>query len=382
MKNRFNRTLLISALLLPSGFTHAAASSYNYVPTETGEISVIDTITGEVKTTLPTKVGIFPDGSNPIDSPLDSFTEGYVLFEGEENEISVLTDNVNFFVMKPQTKKIVSIFTDFLDGFHSIRGVFFLRIIRRGNGSGTTFTPRKFYRSGECSDAYCEERYLVNKCPEPPCEQEGGESVNEEDKSVDNIVVSAIPDSNSKIIDLSCDVVGKEGDDFVIECVATFDLISTCQDRTYPVLPNNAIDINGNMTNTQAEFVGGISTDEPKDEGVYNSSDFVSICGIMTVEPTHEGQTADIVVLASYAPLEQADKTFYMRNGESGIELWNGVITNLLAFKNNVFLNSTQPVDIYSGKLPEGAWGMHFGYRLKSGKLIFNTEPIRFQITP
>jgi len=371
MKNLFNPFLL--TLLLLSGFAHAATLPYKYVPTATGEISVIDTKTGEVKATLPVEAGVLPESAKPINSHLDNMTEGYVLFEGEEGEIEVQTDDVKFTIINPKTEIYEAIFLDtLLDSFDSIVGVFLIQIISNGDGSGRIFTPITFYDSEECFGKYCEEQYSFNDS------RLSNARVSEYEGPIESVVISAMPDANSNIKDLNCERVNST---LTVECTATFDLIPTCQDKNrYPDLANNAIDADGNAINTQTKFVGGVSTglSNPKKDDMYNSSSLVNVCGIITVDPDKDmGQAADIIVLLSRAPLGNENNIkFFAMSGE-----WDGTIAQL-AFEENIRLANMQRLEIYSGTLPEGSWGVYFGYHLTSGTIIYNSEPIKIRITP
>jgi hypothetical protein len=376
-----NNPFLLTLLLL-SGFAQAATLPYEYVPTAGGDISVIDTKTGVVIAMLPVEAGVLPESAKPINSLLDNMTEGYVLFEGEEGEIEVQTDNVKSVIINPKTEIDEAIFLDtLLDSFSSISGVFLIRIVSNGNGFGRIFTPvslskrftpEGFYKSEKCFRKYCEEQYSFNNS------RLSHARVYEYEEPIEKVVISAMPDANSKIIDLNCERVNSEP---TVECTATFDLIPTCQDKNrYHDLTNNAIDVDGNAINTQTKFVGGVSTGmiHPKKDEMYNSSSLVNVCGIITVDPDKDmGQVADILVLFSYAPLDDENNIkYYTMSGE-----WDGTIAQL-AFKENIPLANTIPLEIYSGALPEGSLGVYFGYRLTSGTIIHNSEPIKIRITP
>ena len=156
----------------------------------------------------------------------------------------------------------------------------------------------------------------------------------------------------------------------------------TKSDIDLPNLGNGAIfDGYGHVEydETNVTFAGGIALAGEKYEITQTVSVFqpVSIMGKITVEPEHVDKKADIFVAAGYIPFDTDTETFYMLNTGRLAIYWDvNKPETLLPFIENLTLQATSEVEIYSGDFPGmGELGIYFGYRLKnSDDIIFNGE--------
>jgi hypothetical protein len=99
----------------------------------------------------------------------------------------------------------------------------------------------------------------------------------------------------------------------------------------------------------------------------------VSIIGEIEVDTTHEGQTAEILIVA--ALFDERDNVLYlMRNSQGQLKIWDGNLDNLVAAQEQITLEPTQPVEIYHGINPQMALYIFFGYRLDNGLIFYNRE--------
>lgn len=397
MKKRYLELFLI--LLLQGGCLPLAVASppYSYQPTGNhNEVSIVNA-DGVIEATI-----------SLIDKPIDA--DDPLISNGEtavigDKEIKVSAKGKQFLVTNVETKTVEAILHPVIDSEDSIDGDFFiLRIFTVGSGTGTVTIPS----SDECSEMSDESEmssviecpaviYISEECSSLPCETEyfidaDNRSDEREDpakkkysvKDKDNVIVTATPEPKSTVIDLNCgspqtDAETKEA---VVTCIAKFK-----SEGVFGEVPisSSLLALEGDTT---ATFSGNLSiTDSSGFEKignviVLNPSAKVDINGTITVDLAHIEQVADILVLAGYAPLENENRTFFMRTGVIEVQPWNGNITSLSAFQTGVLLQREQPIEIYSGALLQGSWEIYFGYRLLNETIIFNGVPIKIQVKP
>jgi hypothetical protein len=178
--------------------------------------------------------------------------------------------------------------------------------------------------------------------------------------------------------------IDEETKETVVTCIAKFKSLGNFE---VPISPSLVTLEEGYVRDTTATFLGNLSiTDSTFEKSgeviVLYSSAKVDLTGTITVDPTHIEQLADILVLAGYAPLENENRTFFMRTGEINVQPWDGNVANLSAFQKSILLQTEQPIEIYSGALLQGYWEIYFGYRLPNETIIFNGVPIKIQVKP
>ncbi|EDN66311.1 hypothetical protein BGP_0121 [Beggiatoa sp. PS] len=141
-------------------------------------------------------------------------------------------------------------------------------------------------------------------------------------------------------------------------------------DMTLPSL-GQGITIDGNQT--KAMFRGGIAIDGKTFQSRVwlDTDDEVEIQAEFEPASEHIGENADILIVAHYQLM--LEQQWFMKGSRQNIQLWDSISSNLVAVEN-VKLESTQPIDIYSGLLPPGQLKIYFGYRLQNGLIVFNGE--------
>ncbi|NJO15722.1 MAG: beta-propeller fold lactonase family protein [Thioploca sp.] len=102
---------------------------------------------------------------------------------------------------------------------------------------------------------------------------------------------------------------------------------------------------------------------------------YVNIRGEIDVAAEHVGQTAELLVVAAWQPLDSLEPAHYFMQGEQGQILpWDLNLAHLVAAQAGVKLTPTQAVHLYTGFLASGQIRLFFGYQLPDGVIVFNGE--------
>ncbi len=145
----------------------------------------------------------------------------------------------------------------------------------------------------------------------------------------------------------------------------------------------NMIDALGNPVTSSTEFLGGMSVNGNayQVEVVQNLADEVEIWGKMTVDPNHVGQTADVVVYASYQSSTLAsEEYFYMVDNRYSIYVWDQNPANLMALQT-VRLAPEQWQALYRGRFQvPGVLNIFWGYRLADGTVVTSGQGLQVMI--
>ena len=139
-----------------------------------------------------------------------------------------------------------------------------------------------------------------------------------------------------------------------------------------------AVTYEGQAVTSQATFSGGFSVEneELRGDGNVDAAKPVKITGQIQVDPTHVGQSADLVVYVHYSELSNPASTALMLTEEGRKILpWNSDVASLQPFAK-VTLQASHSLEIYNGLLPESKIKVYFGYLLSDGTLITNKLPI------
>jgi len=361
MKKFRYKILLMLALF--GMVSNAVATSYMYLPTTDGKVLIVDTEKCQqdennnpiISAEMCEVEKDFPVGPDVIQSSSIDLDEVRLLINYEDNAVFITNANTN--VLEAGLKVIESI------GSTSIIGRFF-RLNISGRGSGIIITPH-YWRRGNTIPRV-EGFYTGNECSEKaPCQ--------EEYPSDELVIFTAMPDQWSTFNKWECNE--KEADTY--DCTATFDLIPL------HTLGSSALNVPVEASLNSVLTAGIFEADNPlpmeNTDVEVSSTTPLSIRGIITVDPKHVGQEADIVVVAGYTPVGSEKPLFFARDGAIDIESWDGQ-KRLPGFKKNVSLQETEQVELYSGPpLLEGTWVMYFGYRLDDGTLVFNVESIKIK---
>jgi len=139
-----------------------------------------------------------------------------------------------------------------------------------------------------------------------------------------------------------------------------------------------AVTYEGQAVTSQATFSGGFSVEneELRGDGNVDAAKPVKITGQIQIDPTHVGQSADLVVYVHYSELSNPASTALMLTEEGRKILpWNSDVASLQPF-TKVTLQASHSLEIYNGLLPESKIKVYFGYLLSDGTLITNKLPI------
>jgi hypothetical protein len=161
----------------------------------------------------------------------------------------------------------------------------------------------------------------------------------------------------------------------------------------------SATDIDGNSSTTATKLFGGISLNgeasaSPADEvQVATETDSIDIGVIIEPEEKHQGQEADILVVAHYTFEPNNDCSpengdYYIIVKDGGREKWaanSGTTATqdeaITPFDTVDSLPAQLHLNLYKGTLDyQGYVCLTYGYRLNDGTTILNGEPIRFNV--
>ncbi len=138
---------------------------------------------------------------------------------------------------------------------------------------------------------------------------------------------------------------------------------------------------NPSETPPTSVFAGGASVNSQSYQ-VQTSptqSDLVVVKGEIQVDPTHQGQIAEMIV---YAKVDLGgQRLFVMLDNTGNLQVWDEQVENLVAFKENVMLQAKQPLSIYRGSFSTaGSKQVLFGYRLPDGKVIMSPVAVDINV--
>lgn len=153
-----------------------------------------------------------------------------------------------------------------------------------------------------------------------------------------------------------------------------------------PVLGTEAVNAEGEIMNTTAQIEGGLTVGGTLVEEV-SLEDGVQVSGLITVDPQHVGQVADVIVYAAYRPIDHSleNPVYFMLDENLGIHVWDENPIHLVSFMKAASSDEASgeiPVTVYDGKfiLP-GILNISIGYRLLDGTLVVNSKTIDVTIT-
>jgi len=173
--------------------------------------------------------------------------------------------------------------------------------------------------------------------------------------------------------------------------------IVTFEDKTVelPVLDEAktvAINTEGEVIDTDAGFVGGISVEGEAfaEEAQPKSSDVLDVRSSIEVDSEHLGQPAEVLVVAAYQPdtpntrsSKPAPVSFYMLVDTKGTVVpWDMNMASLIPLKTVAILDEAVEVPIYQGALGiTGTVNLYVGYRAKDGTVIYSPDTLDINIT-
>jgi len=182
-------------------------------------------------------------------------------------------------------------------------------------------------------------------------------------------------------VEIAADVIYGDGVQFEeIEQSNSSDL-----ETTEPPLVNlgyaTAINASGEFVANQTTFAGYTSV---------NADNSIDILGSINVDSNDIGKLADVLVVIYSADQSQ----YYMLDLDAETIIWDGDISSLVPFTQEVSLDSVQEVRISSLSLEisldsvqkvrasslslniSGMLNIYFGYRLEDGTIVYNLNPL------
>jgi hypothetical protein len=141
-------------------------------------------------------------------------------------------------------------------------------------------------------------------------------------------------------------------------------------------------------------FTGSIAINggERQPSATLNLANSVEVSGNLTIDVSHVGQIADLVVYAAYQLTSTNPESYYYMLGISDPSItpwytapavlwWDRNPGNLAAVQTGVTLPSELPLTMYQGHfIAPGYLKVYFGYRLSDGTVVVNTQPIEITI--
>jgi len=377
--------LLLTVLMLLPYSKVVASVEYNYIPDKDGKNGITIT-TAKSETTITIERGSI--GSDNINTcyPIEGTRLCYTYEKNKDNTISFFIDDF----LDAKASAIRS------DSFESIVGDFFIFVLDIsiiGDGFGTIITPwyESFLKKGSRSTKAenTPKGYTNEQCREKPCQEEysGGKTV----------TLVAKPEKNSSLTAWNCSEGKPVVDEkrYEVTCEAKFDLIPSLNNEIFspkevPIIPTLNSVLRGGVFIEKGPPQKTVELNPPsKVDTIEVAAQFqeqseveVDIKGTIEVDAQHQGQSAEILAVGSYVSPNSQEPIFYMRDGNENIALWDKDFLNLLAFKTDILLIETQQLTLYKGQLLEGYWEIYFGYRLTDDSIIYNSEPIKINITP
>ena len=141
-----------------------------------------------------------------------------------------------------------------------------------------------------------------------------------------------------------------------------------------------AINAQGEIVNTDAQFAGGISSNSSdfQLQVTQTLSDLVDIRGRILIDSLHVGQPIDIcVVVGVQSPFNGMGNVpiYFMLDDTGNVLPWDGDIANLVTFKTVKSATQRVEVPIYNGQfVAPGILNIYFGYRSAEGLVIYSPE--------
>ncbi|MDY6993653.1 MAG: hydrogenase small subunit, partial [Pseudomonadota bacterium] len=157
--------------------------------------------------------------------------------------------------------------------------------------------------------------------------------------------------------------------------------------RTLPTLGQGVgMNAQGQTVTVTTEFKGGATVNAGQfyQQLTLSLAQSIEIQGQIIADPTHIGQSVELVVFAAYTPLGAPLVTpplYFMLAKPTQILPWNQDVVELTAL-DSFTLAATQTQRLYQGQLlASGQLHISFGYRLPSGTVVTTAHSIDILIT-
>ncbi|NJO18306.1 MAG: hypothetical protein HC877_22010 [Thioploca sp.] len=183
-----------------------------------------------------------------------------------------------------------------------------------------------------------------------------------------------------KNVTWSADVVFEDNVEFIEP--TTYCNPNSLADIT-PLLPSLNTMVIGNSIKPCFQLAGGLSTDGKlfQRQLTVTLADSVEILGRIAPDLRQVKQIVDLVLYAAYRPVETDPPLYFMIDTQGQILPWDGEVSHLVAFKEQVKLESVQSLRLYHDKIPAtGQLEIQFGYGLADGTMVLNEQPLEVRI--
>jgi hypothetical protein len=144
-----------------------------------------------------------------------------------------------------------------------------------------------------------------------------------------------------------------------------------------------AITTQGEIINTEARFSGGILSQQSLVQTLtMRLSEPVDISGRIELDPIHDKQVIDIIIVRAHQPLDASVPSYSMRDTKDKFLPWDGNMASLVPFKTVDTPAEPIEVPIYSGQLDNpGVYHFYFGYRSAEGTVVYSQEGLEVIMT-
>jgi hypothetical protein len=146
-----------------------------------------------------------------------------------------------------------------------------------------------------------------------------------------------------------------------------------------PLLPSLDVMVSGTAAKPCSQLVGGVSTDGKQFQRqlTITRADSVEVMGRVAPDLRQVNQVVEWVLFAAYRAVETEPPLYFMVDAQGRVLPWDGEVSQLVAFKESVRLESVQSIRLYRGRFPaKGQLEIQFGYRLVDGTVVLNAQPL------
>jgi hypothetical protein len=192
----------------------------------------------------------------------------------------------------------------------------------------------------------------------------------------------------NKAVSSNCPSTDQRNAPRVQQCdIGAFEASTTTAPTTSTVSAA-ALNSSGSSTTTTASFKNSVvntSTNQVNTNTV-SQQNTVTISSSITVDKTHVGKKASLILLAAYTPSARGSSAlWFTRSGNDWVVLGAGsLLDQLQTADSRSVLDDVEDVNIFSGTFQgiTGKLAIYVGYKLSDGTLIFNPEPVNITINP
>ncbi len=150
-----------------------------------------------------------------------------------------------------------------------------------------------------------------------------------------------------------------------------------------PIEMNTAqsMDANGIPASSDSCFINQISKNLQvvANNTQFNETDNVHLSSTIKVSSQDQGKNVRLVAVADYT--SDSGESFRFMRDNSSWKVWDGNV-NSLSFSEQLVLSQEQNIDVFTGQLlgQKGGYVVSVGYVLEDGTIIYNVEPMRFNV--